>query len=290
MEDSIIFPNLGIHLEHVGKSISVFGFEIAYYGICICIGIVLGFLLAERIAKKSGQDPEVYWDFIFFAVFFALVGARLYYVVFAWDMFKNDLLSIFNLRNGGLAIYGGVIGAVLTIYVFSRRRKLSFPLLLDTGSPGLILGQIVGRWGNFFNREVFGGYTDNLLAMQLPVSQVRPEDITEGVAAHIQLINGIEFIQVHPTFLYEGLWNTGVLLFMLWYWKRKKFTGEIFCIYLAGYGLGRFWIEGIRTDQLLIPGIGFPVSQALALLLFFAAGGYIVYRHWKLKKNTEIPA
>ena len=103
MEDSIIFPNLGIHLEHVGKSISVFGFEIAYYGICICIGIVLGFLLAERIAKKSGQDPEVYWDFIFFAVFFALVGARLYYVVFAWDMFKNDLLSIFNLRNGGLA-------------------------------------------------------------------------------------------------------------------------------------------------------------------------------------------
>lgn len=290
MEDSILFPNLGITLEHVGKSVSVFGFEIAYYGICICIGIVLGFLLAEQIAKRSGQDPEVYWDFIFYAVFFALVGARIYYVIFAWDMFKNDLLSIFNLRNGGLAIYGGVIGAVLTIYVFSRRRKLSFPLLLDTGAPGLILGQIVGRWGNFFNREVFGGYTDNLLAMQLPVSQVRPGDITEGVAAHIQMINGIEFIQVHPTFLYEGLWNTGVLLLMLWYWKRKKFTGEIFCIYLAGYGLGRFWIEGIRTDQLLIPGIGLPVSQVLALLLFVAAGGYMVYRHWNLKKRTEAKA
>ncbi len=287
MEDSIIFPNLGITLEHVGKSISVFGFEIAYYGMAICLGIVLGFLLSEQIAKRTGQDSEIYWDFIFYAVFFAIVGARLYYVIFAWDLFKNDLLSIFNLRNGGLAIYGGVIGAVLTVYVFCRKRKLSFPLVLDTSAPGLILGQIVGRWGNFFNREVFGGYTDNLLAMQLPLSQVRPEDVTESLRAHIQIINGVEFIQVHPTFLYEGLWNAGVLAFMLWYWKRKKFTGEIFCIYLAGYGLGRFWIEGIRTDQLLIPGIGLPVSQLLGLVLFVAVGGYIVYRHWQLRKNTQ---
>lgn len=286
MEDSIIFPNLGITLEYVGKSISVFGFEIAYYGIVICLGIVLGFLLAEQIAKRTGQDSEIYWDFIFYAVFFAIVGARLYYVIFAWDMYKGDLLSIINLRNGGLAIYGGVIGAVLTVYVFCRKRKLSFPLVLDTSGPGLVLGQIVGRWGNFFNREVFGGYTDNLLAMQIPVAQVRPSDVTESLRAHIQVINGVEFIQVHPTFLYEGMWNAGVLAFMLCYWKRKKFTGEIFCIYLAGYGLGRFWIEGIRTDQLLIPGIGFPVSQLLGLVLFVSMGGYIVWRHLRIRKNA----
>lgn len=285
MEDQIIFPHLGITLEHVGKSISVFGIEIAYYGMIIALGILVGLLLAQQIAKRSGQDPEVYLDLILYAVFFAIVGARLYYVIFSWDMFKDDLLSIFNLRNGGLAIYGGVIGAVLTVYVFSRKRKLSFPLMLDTGGPGLIAGQIIGRWGNFFNREAFGDYTDGLFAMQLPVSQVRPWDITENLRQHIQVIEGTEFIQVHPTFLYEGMWNLCVLIFMLWYWKRKKFTGEIFCIYLAGYGLGRFWIEGLRTDSLLLPGIGIPVSQVLALALFLVMGGYILYRHVKLRRD-----
>ena len=141
MEDQIIFPHLGITLEHVGKSISVFGIEIAYYGIIIALGILTGFLLAQWIARRTGQDPEVYLDLILYAVFFAIVGARLYYVIFSWDMFRDDLLSIFNLRNGGLAIYGGVIGAVLTVYVFSKKRKLSFPLMLDTGGPGLLPGK-----------------------------------------------------------------------------------------------------------------------------------------------------
>ncbi|MCI8995188.1 MAG: prolipoprotein diacylglyceryl transferase [Lachnospiraceae bacterium] len=290
MEDQIIFPHLGITLEHVGKSISVFGIEIAYYGIIIALGILTGFLLAQWIARRTGQDPEVYLDLILYAVFFAIVGARLYYVIFSWDMFRDDLLSIFNLRNGGLAIYGGVIGAVLTVYVFSKKRKLSFPLMLDTGGPGLIAGQIIGRWGNFFNREAFGDYTDGLFAMQLPVSQVRSWDITENLRQHIQVIGGTEFIQVHPTFLYEGMWNLCILIFMLWYWKRKKFNGEIFCIYLAGYGLGRFWIEGLRTDPLLLPGIGIPVSQVLALALFLIMGGYILYRHMKLRRggNREV--
>ena len=263
----------------MGKSITVFGFEIAYYGMIIGLGILVGFLIAEWIAKRSGQDPEIYLDLVLYAVFFAIVGARLYYVIFSWNMFKDDLLSIFNLRNGGLAIYGGVIGAVLTLYVFSKKRKLSFPMLLDTGSPGLIAGQIIGRWGNFFNREAFGDYTDSLLAMQVPVSQVRPWDITENLREHIQVINGVEFIQVHPTFLYEGMWNLCVLALMLWTWKRKKFSGEIFCIYLAGYGLGRFWIEGLRTDPLLLPGLGIPASQVLALVLFLGVGAFLVYKH-----------
>ena len=285
MEKSIIFPNLGITLENVGKSFSVFGFEIAYYGVMIAIGIVAGYLMAELIAKKTGQDPDIYSDLVLYAVIFAVIGARIYYVIFAWDLYKDDLLSIFNLRNGGLAIYGGVIGAVLTLYVYAKRKKLSFATLLDTGAPGLITGQIIGRWGNFFNREAFGDYTDSLLAMQLPVSMVRKGDITETLASNIQVINGVEFIQVHPTFLYEGMWNLGILLLMLWTWKKKKFNGQVFCVYLAGYGLGRFWIEGLRTDPLMIPGLGIRVSQALALGLFVFAIGYIIYPYIKLRKS-----
>lgn len=286
MENSIIFPNLGITLENVGQSFSVFGFEIAYYGVMIAIGILAGFLMAEMVAKKSGQDPEIYMDLVLYAVIFGIIGARIYYVIFAWDLYKNDLLSIFNLRNGGLAIYGGVIGAVLTLYVYAKRKKLSFATLLDTGAPGLITGQIIGRWGNFFNREAFGDYTDSLFAMQIQVSRVRKSDITETLASHIQMIDGVEFIQVHPTFLYEGAWNLCILLLMLWTWKKKKFNGQVFLVYLAGYGLGRFWIEGLRTDPLMVPGLGIRVSQALALALFVFAAGYMIYRYVRPQKEN----
>lgn len=266
----IAFPHLGIYLRDVPKSISVFGFEIAFYGIIIATGILLGILLAAREAKVTGQDPDDYWDFSIYAVICSIIGARVYYVVFAWDLYKDDLLSVFNLRQGGLAIYGAVIAAFLTGFLYARRKKKSFFLMADTGVVGLVLGQIIGRWGNFFNREAFGQYTDGLFAMRLPVAAVRASDISESIAAHIT--DGINYIQVHPTFLYEGLWNTGVLLFMLYYRKKlKKFNGEIALVYLGGYGLGRLWVEGLRTDQLLIPGIGWPVSQLLAGLMFSGA-------------------
>lgn len=266
----IAFPHLGIYLRDVPKSISVFGFEIAFYGIIIATGILSGILLAAREAKVTGQDPDDYWDFSIYAVICSIIGARVYYVVFAWDLYKDNLLSVFNLRQGGLAIYGAVIAAFLTGFLYARRKKKSFFLMADTGVVGLVLGQIIGRWGNFFNREAFGQYTDGLFAMRLPVAAVRASDISESIAAHIT--DGVNYIQVHPTFLYEGLWNTGVLLFMLYYRKKlKKFNGEIALIYLGGYGLGRLWVEGLRTDQLLIPGIGWPVSQLLAGLMFLGA-------------------
>lgn len=266
----IAFPHLGIYLRDVPKSISVFGFEIAFYGIIIATGILLGILLASREAKVTGQDPDDYWDFSIYAVICSIIGARVYYVVFAWDLYKDNLLSVFNLRQGGLAIYGAVIAAFLTGFLYARRKKKSFFLMADTGVVGLVLGQIIGRWGNFFNREAFGQYTDGLFAMRLPVAAVRASDISESIASHIT--DGVNYIQVHPTFLYEGLWNTGVLLFMLYYRKKlKKFNGEIALVYLGGYGLGRLWVEGLRTDQLLIPGIGWPVSQLLAGLMFLGA-------------------
>lgn len=284
MNKQINFPNLGIYLENIGKSFDVFGFEIAFYGCAIALGIMTGYLLAAREAKRTGQNPEDYLDMLFFAVFFALVGARIYYVAFSWEHYKDNLLSILNLRQGGLAIYGGVIGAFTTVYFFAKKRNLSFRQMLDTASVGLVAGQIIGRWGNFFNREAFGDYTDGLLAMQLPVSAVRSGEITEKMWEHAQMIEGVQFVQVHPTFLYEGLWNLGVLLFLYWYRDRKKFQGELVLWYLALYGAGRFWIESLRTDQLLIPGIGFPISQLLGLLL--AVGGVItiLIGHQKAKK------
>lgn len=286
MDMQINFPNLGIYLEKVGKSFSVFGFEVAFYGCAIAIGIMAGYLIATSEAKRTGQNPEDYLDLIMYGVFFALIGARLYYVAFSWEYYKDNLLSILNLRQGGLAIYGGIIGAFITVYVFCKKKKLSVAQMLDTVSMGLVTGQIIGRWGNFFNREAFGDYTDGLLAMQLPVSAVRSGEITEKMWENMEVINGIEFIQVHPTFLYEGLWNLGVLMFLFWYRGRKKFQGELVLWYLVLYGAGRFWIEALRTDQLLIPGIGFPISQLLGLVLAVSGVIVIIIGHQKVKKSS----
>lgn len=285
MHKTIDFPNIGIHLESVGDHITVFGFDIAYYGIIIGIGILVGLLIAVAEAKRTGQKEEDYYDLAIYAVIFAIIGARAYYVIFSWDMYKDDLLSILNIRQGGLAIYGGVIAAVITVLIFARIKKLSAPLLMDTAGLGLVAGQMIGRWGNFFNREAFGEYTDSLLAMQLPVDAVRSSDITELMREHMETVDGVSYIQVHPTYLYESLWCMMVLIIMLLYRKLKKFDGEVFLVYLLGYGLGRVWIEGLRTDQLLLPVVGLPVSQILAGVIVVVSTILIIYHRWKVTKE-----
>ena len=265
----IAFPNLGIYLKDVPKSFSIFGFDIAFYGVLIGIGVLSGILMAAHMAKVTGQDPDEYWDFAIYAVIFSIIGARIYYVVFAWDFYKDDLLGIFKLRNGGLAIYGGVIAAFITLFVYGKVKKRNPLLMGDTCMPGLILGQAIGRWGNFMNREVFGEYYDGLFSMQLPLEAVRARDISDNINAHI--IAGTNYINVHPTFLYESVWNLLVLAALLAFRKHKKFDGELCLLYFGGYGLGRFIIEGIRTDTLFIPGTTLPVSQVLALVMVFFA-------------------
>ena len=281
----IAFPNLGIYLHNVPKSFSVFGFTIAFYGLIIGIGVMAGLLAVTRIAKKTGQNPDDYWDLAIWGILFGVVGARLYYVAFSWDDYKDNLLNIFKLRSGGLAIYGGVIAAYITLYVWCRIKKKSMALVGDTAMPGLILGQAIGRWGNFMNREVFGDYYNGLFSMQLPISDVRdPSDITEKIASHIPA--GANYINVHPTFLYESIWNLLVFVLLLVYRKHKKFDGEICLLYLGGYGIGRFIIEGIRTDTLFVPGTTVPVSQVLALGMVVAAIGIDILVRVRLKKRT----
>ena len=287
MDMEINCPNLGIYLDHVGKNISIFGFSIAYYGIVIVTGMMIAIWIAQREAKRTGQNPEQYLDLAMIGIAAGILGARIYYVIFAWDYYKDDLLSIFNIRQGGLAIYGGIIGACIAVVIYSRKKKQNFGLLMDTASMSIVFGQIMGRWGNFFNREAFGDYTNNLFAMQLPVSAVRANEITQKMWDHVVTVNGVEYIQVHPTFLYESLWNVGVLLFLFWFRKRKKFNGEVFLMYLIGYGLGRIWVEGLRTDQLLLPVVGLPVSQLLSGCLVVGCTILVVWKRKKLSSGGE---
>ena len=278
MVGSIRFPNLGIHLDHVVKSFSIGSFEIACYGIVLAAAMVTGLLLVMRAADATGQKGDDYFDLGIIAIVVSVICARIYYVVFSWDYYRDHIPEIINLRQGGLAIYGGVIGGVITVILFCKVRKIKYRVALDTAVLGLVWGQMVGRWGNFFNREAFGDYTNNLFAMQLPVSDVRASEITEQMREHIQVIDGVSYIQVHPTFLYESLWNLGVLLILLFltFRVRKRFHGMIFLYYLLLYGAGRFWIESLRTDQLILPGTGLPVSQVLSGVLVVVAAVLLI--------------
>ena len=282
----IAFPNLGIYLKNVPQAFYIGNFRVALYGCMIALGMMLGILMAAHIAKKTGQSPDTYWDISVWLIIFSLIGARIYYVIFFWDAYKDDPIQIFNFRAGGLAIYGGVIGGIITAYVYCVIKKKFLPEILDTAVYGLLVGQIVGRWGNFFNREVFGGYTNGPLAMRLPIEMVRERDITADLASHI--VEGTNYIQVHPTFLYEGLWNLGVLVFLLVFLKHRRFKGEIFFLYLAGYGIGRAWIEAIRTDQLyitvnMVMGIVLAAGAVLAILLIS------IHRKGKPRVGLGIP-
>ncbi|MBQ9720970.1 MAG: prolipoprotein diacylglyceryl transferase, partial [Oscillospiraceae bacterium] len=232
----------------------LFGHPIYFYGVLIGLRILLGIAFCAKRAKRFGLKEDDNYHVMIWLIPCSIIGARSYYVLFQLDYYVQHPDELFAIRNGGLAIYGGVIAGVLVAYLVCRRKKIPFPAMLDCLCFGLLIGQIIGRWGNFLNREAFGAETEVFCRMGLTD--------TNGTT-----------IYVHPTFLYESLWNLGVLLFLLWFEKagKRRFDGHCMSLYFLLYGLGRFWIEGLRTDSLYLGGTGIRISQALSLVLVLAS-------------------
>ena len=280
---SIRFPNLGFEIT-AGNGFTIFGFEIRYYGIILALGLIAGAIFAYREAKRTGQKMDDYIDLTIFLVIGAIIGARLYYVIFEWDYYSQHLKEIIDLRRGGIAIYGAVLGGALTLFIFTRIKKLRFFQMGDTIIPGLLIGQIIGRWGNFFNREAFGGFTDNFFAMQIPLSDVAADCVNESMIVNLY---GVDYVQVHPTFLYESALNIIVLVLILIFRDKKKFYGETICRYLVGYGIVRFFVEGLRTDQLQF-GNGIAASQLLSLIFVVIGLGVILFMYIRFRGRTFV--
>ena len=263
-ESIISFPMLGNLRINPPAYFTLFGRPVYFYGVLIGIGFLLGIQLCSKRAKRFGLKEDDVYDIMLWLIPCSILGARLYYVLFRLDYYLHHMNEFLAVWNGGLAIYGGVIAGILVVGLVSRHKKIPVGAVLDDLSYGLLLGQIIGRWGNFMNREAFGRETEVFCRMGLTA----PDGTT---------------IYVHPTFLYESLWNLGVLLFLLWFEKKgkRRFDGHCMALYFLLYGIGRFWIEGLRTDSLYIGSTGIRVSQALSLLLVLGAAALLIAKSRK---------
>lgn len=258
MYGTISFPGLGLSFNPSRVAFSIGSKPIYWYGIIIAAGFLLAVYYAMRRANQFGLTQDNIIDMLICAVPLAIIGARAYYCLFSWNLYKDDPIRVLYIWEGGLAIYGGVIGAVIGLFLYTKVKKVKTSALLDIGGLGLLIGQSIGRWGNFMNREAFGAQTDSFLRMGL----------TDASGATIY---------VHPTFLYESVWNAIGLLILHFYSKRRKFDGQIFLMYLGWYGLGRMFIEGLRTDSLYVGSSNLRVSQLLAGICFLAVVIFLVY-------------
>ena len=268
------FPGLGINgMEMNSVAFSIFGISIAWYAIIITFGLILAIIYTMYRASKIGVDYEQIIDFAIFVVPFGILGARLYYVLCELDRY-HSFWEIFDIRSGGLAIYGGIIAGAITVFVVCKVKKISFPALGDCIVPGLILAQAIGRWGNFVNVEAFGSVTDVAWRMSSPsIAQYLANQISGE--EYYAIINGT--LGVHPTFFYESFWNIIGFIAINFFYKHKKYDGQIILLVFGWYGLGRAWIEGLRTDSLYIPGTAIRVSQLLAILIFVGCLAAIIY-------------
>lgn len=246
MINVISFPKLGLSFTINRAAINIGNFSIYWYGLLITFGMFLAILYGIRESRKSGIDSDDFFNMLIIAIPVSIICARAYYVIFSWDMYKNNISEIFDIRGGGLAIYGGVIGAALTVIIYCHTKKLNLGAVLDMLAVGLLIGQAIGRWGNFVNGEAFGAVTS------LPWGMTVQTDGT--VIAE----------SVHPTFFYESVWNFIGIGVLLLYKRRRKFSGELFCAYMIWYGAGRTMIEGLRADSLYLGSIR--VSQLLAAM------------------------
>ena len=288
MNMSVRFPNLGLEFEYVPVSVRVFGFEITFFGILLAVGMLLGMVFVVLEAKRKKQDANLHLGMMISGLAGGFIGARFFYVLLSWSVYKTDIMKVFDTRNGGLVCYGGLLGGVLAAAIFCRIKKAAFMEMADVAVKGLLIGQIIGRWGNFFNRESFGEYTSNVLTMQLPLSNVRAGEVTPWMRENLVTIDNVSYIQATPLFLYESIWCL-LLLLLLFVWNRRKlFAGEIFMRYLAGYGFGRFFIEWIRTDKMFLPGTDIAVNQAISAGLFLLFTVVVIVKRIMAKKRAVL--
>nr|WP_302650699.1 prolipoprotein diacylglyceryl transferase [uncultured Agathobaculum sp.] len=266
MEHLISFPALGLEFTLNRVACNVFGKDIYWYGIIICVGFVLAALYVNARVKEFGVTSDNLVDCLIICVPTGIVCARIYYVIFEWGYYSQHPSEIIAIWNGGIAIYGAVIGVLIALLVYSRVKKLPFATLCDLAALGLLIGQCIGRWGNFVNGEAHGGET--ALPWGMSIDGADP---------------------VHPTFLYESVWNLVGFIGLHFYSKKRKFRGEIALLYVAWYGLGRAWIEGLRTDSLYLGTLR--VSQVLAALSCIAAVAVLVrqYRRIKVRQAFYVP-
>ena len=283
---NVRFPNLGINISNLIKSFKIMRMEISMNAVVVTIAIIAGILIVIYEAKRTWQDVDTYINFSVCVVLTGLIGARLYYVIFNWNYYKGNLLQIFNIQNGGFNIYGGIIAAIITGIVFSGIKKISFWRIADTACIGLVLAQAVGKWGCFFNREAFGAYTDTLFAMQIKYDEVGGV-INQEILNHLVRYDGMVYIQVHPIFLYESLWCLTLFVLIMVFRHLKKFDGEILLWYIAGYSMGRVWIDIMRTDKWILPILNLPISQLLAALITIIAVCIFVVKHIFAEKSLK---
>ncbi len=262
MTNVISFPALGLYFEINRATLTIGNFSIYWYGVLIALGLALAVWYGMHECKRTGFDSDHVINMLLIALPASIICARAYYVIFNFDMYKGDFMSIFDIRSGGIAIYGAVIGAFLTVYFYCRKNKLCLGTVLDLLAVGLLIGQAVGRWGNFVNGEAFGAPTSLPWAMTIENNGRLVADM------------------VHPTFLYESLWNAIGIILLILLKKRKRFEGELFSSYMVWYGLGRFMIEGLRADSLYIGA--FRISQLVSICILIA-GLVIITKNFRKK-------
>ncbi|MBQ9978322.1 MAG: prolipoprotein diacylglyceryl transferase [Clostridia bacterium] len=278
---TVSFPGLGIEsfdLDNVAFKIGE-NFEVMWYGVVIALGMLMAIGYAAFRCKQSGISIDDLTDIAIFTILFGVIGARLYYVAFSPNQFKT-IWDVLNLRSGGLAIYGGIIAGAVTIFVCCLVKKISWRKLFDCVGPGVMIAQAMGRWGNFFNGEAYGG----LVQEGHPLYFLRMGLISRNTYGDF---GTYDMVYVHPTFLYESLWNILGFILINIFFKKKKFDGQNALYYFAWYGFGRMFIEGLRTDALYIGDTGIRVSQLLGFLLFAVATALIVYGLIYVKNHPD---
>ena len=268
MENVLVsFPGLELDIELSRVAFSLFGVPIYWYGIIISLAFVACVLWAMRDSKRFGYEPDTVIDLVLVAIPVCIVCARLFFVVFSWDMFKDNLLEIFNIRHGGLAIWGGIIGAVISGTIIVKWKKLQTLKFFDFAIVYVPLGQAIGRWGNFFNQEAFGTNTTLPWGMTSPEVKQYLTNNLESLKAQNVIV--YPDLPVHPTFLYESIWNLALFGFLYFMRGKKKFDGQIFCLYFIGYGIARAFIETLRTDALMIGNLRIAIVMSVLGIIAF---------------------